>query len=191
METARLRHPHTLKAHPGRAHRIELKLQNVQQLFNSMDPSPFHDKDLDDDAQEFIESWAQEYAPGEAVTLHVHLEQWPEADPTPTLRDAVHNFFEYRASLADLEFGRLMKQGRMSLLIGLGFLAGCLLVVESLPQTSEGWRIARESLTIAGWVAMWRPMEIYLYEWWPIRRRRKILAKLARMPVEVLKSAAR
>ena len=28
-------------------HRIELNLQNVNQLFNTMDPSPFHEKDLD------------------------------------------------------------------------------------------------------------------------------------------------
>jgi len=35
-------------------------------------------------------------------------------------------------------------------------------------------------------VAMWRPMEIYLYDWWPLRRRSKIFAKLSHMPVEVV-----
>jgi len=42
----------------------------------------------------------------------------------------------------------------------------------------------RESLTIAGWVAMWRPMQIYLYDWWPLLRRSRIYAKLSHMPVE-------
>jgi hypothetical protein len=46
--------------------------------------------------------------------------------------------------------------------------------------------IAREGLTIAGWVAMWRPMEIYLYDWWPLRRRGRIYAKLSHAPVEVI-----
>jgi len=46
-----------------------------------------------------------------------------------------------------------------------------------------------QSLTIAGWVAMWRPMEIYLYSWWPLRRRGKIFDKLSRMPVEVRRHA--
>jgi hypothetical protein len=32
---------------------------------------------------------------------------------------------------------------------------------------------------------MWRPMEIYLYDWWPLLRRQRILKKLSRMPVEV------
>jgi hypothetical protein len=49
--------------------------------------------------------------------------------------------------------------------------------------------VARESLTIAGWVAMWRPMQIYLYDWWPLLRRGWIYAKLSHMPVEVLQKA--
>ena len=44
-------------------HRIELRLREVAQLFNSMDPTPFHHKDLDPDAEEFIESWALEFPP--------------------------------------------------------------------------------------------------------------------------------
>ena len=42
---------------------------------------------------------------------------------------------------------------------------------------------------IAGWVAMSRPLEIYLYEWWPLRRRGQIFEKLSRMRVEVRKRA--
>ena len=33
---------------------IELVLRNVMQLFNSLDPSPFHEKELDPDAEEYI-----------------------------------------------------------------------------------------------------------------------------------------
>jgi len=33
-------------------HRIELRLREIEQLFNSMDPTPFHHKDLDPDAEE-------------------------------------------------------------------------------------------------------------------------------------------
>jgi hypothetical protein len=44
----------------------------------------------------------------------------------------------------------------------------------------------RESLIIAGWVAMWRPIELYLYDWWPLKRKGKLYARLARMQVEVV-----
>ena len=38
---------------------------------------------------------------------------------------------------------------------------------------------------VPGWVAMWRPMEIYLYDWWPLKRRGTLLSRLSRMKVEV------
>lgn len=45
--------------------------------------------------------------------------------------------------------------------------------------------VLREGLIIAGWVAMWRPMEIFLYEWWPLLRKGHLYQKLSRMHVEV------
>ena len=166
---------------------IAIELRDFTQLFNPIDSSPFQNKDLNLDVEEFIVSSAQEYLPGETLRLNIHLEQWPADDPTELLCHAVHNYFEYRATLNRLEFRRLMKRGRVSLIIGLLFLAACLLSSRLLLGDHEGtWAtILRESLTIAGWVAMWRPMEIYLYDWWPLRRRAQIYEKLSRMPVEV------
>ncbi len=82
-----------------------------------------------------------------------------------------------------------MKEGRQSLAIGLVFLLACLAVSNALTGRATGTfpSLTRESLTIAGWVAMWRPMQIYLYDWWPLRRRGRVYEKLSRMPVEVRK----
>ena len=169
-------------------HTIRLKLRDVHQLFNSMDPSPFIEKDLDDDAEEFIVGWAREFPPDAPVKLHVQLEQWPADEPRELIREAVHHHFAHRAELTDLEFSALLKQGRVSLFIGISCLAACLGISRLLSSSEAGtWTsIVRESLTIAGWVAMWRPMEIYLYDWWPLRRKGKIFAKLSHMPVEVV-----
>jgi hypothetical protein len=172
---------------PG-VHHIELNLHDVDQLFNTMDPSPFHEKDLDDDAAEFILSWAQEFHRPEPVDLIVHLEKMPDGHNAQRLvKDAVHHYFAYRARLNALEFKRLMKQGRLSLLVGLSFLAACFLVIELVVSKNFSAipSFFKEGMTIAGWVAMWRPLEIYLYEWWPLRRRGQILDKLSRMAVEV------
>jgi hypothetical protein len=43
---------------------------------------------------------------------------------------------------------------------------------------------------IVGWVAMWRPLEIYLYDWWPVRDRIQLYRRMARMPVELRTSGA-
>ena len=178
------RRPHHPHAHP-----IEVRLHDLSQLFNSMDPSPFHEKDLDHDAEEFIVSWAQEHPLNEPIALIIHLDQHPAGhDPQPLVEQSIHNYFAYHARLNRLEFNRLMKQGRTSLLIGLLFLFGCLglsewLLLHSAPDTWSS--VLRESLTIGGWVAMWKPLEIYLYEWWPLRRRGRIFEKMSRMEVSV------
>jgi hypothetical protein len=174
---------------PHQPHQIELNLREVTQLFNSMDPSPFHERDLDHDAEEFIENWAQEYPLDEPVTLRVHLAVWPADDPTAVIRDAVHHYFAYKATLADLEFRRLMRQGRTTLLIGIVFLAACLGLSRLLMHAGDAtaFALVREGLTIVGWVAMWRPIQLYLYDWWPVRRHGRICVKLSRMPVDVVR----
>lgn len=169
---------------------IQLNLRDINQLFNTIDPSPFQERDLDRNAEDFILSWAHEFSLDEPVDLIVHLKKVPESHHARHLvEEAIHNYFAYRARLNQLEFRRLMKQGRTSLVVGLSFLGLCLLTSQFLASTEHGIvpDFIEQGLTIAGWVAMWRPMEIYLYEWWPLRHRGKIFDKLSRMPIEVRK----
>jgi hypothetical protein len=65
--------PRHAAADPAHSHSIKLKLRDINQLFNSMDPSPFIEKDLDDNAVEFIMSWAQEFPPSAPVKLRIYL----------------------------------------------------------------------------------------------------------------------
>lgn len=46
-------------------------------------------------------------------------------------------------------------------------------------------RVIGESLLILGWVANWRLLEIFLYDWWPIVRRRALYRRLAAARVEI------
>ena len=88
---------------------------------------------------------------------------------------------------------RLFRVGRISLVIGVGFLAVAIAVGEFLAgllaKESFGWLI-KESLVIGGWVALWRPLEIFLYDWWPIRAEAKLYDRLAAMDVRVSGRAA-
>jgi hypothetical protein len=184
-------------ADPRRAgNAIELKLREVGQLFNSLDPSPFKEKDLDQDAEEFIVEWARELRSPKEVTLRliVHLEKPLPGGQTPlTVQEAIRHYFAYRASINRLALRQLLHQGRTSLLIGVSFLSACLLLGQLIaPRAPLGAfrQIIREGLTIGGWVAMWRPMEIYLYDWWPLWRRGTLLGRLSRMDVDVQTPAA-
>ena len=173
---------------------IESKSSSIESINSSIRwiPRPFHERDLDDDAEEFIVGWAQEFPRRDPVSLVVHVNQLPPHDDAQHLLEtAVHNYFAYRAKLNRLEFRHLLKQGRTSLIIGLAFLAACVLTSQLLRRQAGTLPIVlREGLIIAGWVAMWRPMEIFLYEWWPLLRRGRLYEKLSRMRVEVRKRYA-
>jgi hypothetical protein len=172
---------------PGNA--IELELRDVTLLFNPLDPSPVTERDLDRAAEEFIVSWARELPQSVPLRLIIRLGK-PLSDPfTPReIEKAVHHYFAYRRSINRLELRQLFKLGRMSLLIGVSFLSLCLLLSHLIaPRAGLGAfsDITREGLTIGGWVAMWRPMQIYLYDWWPLRRSGRLLDRLSRIEVEL------
>ncbi len=176
------------KAPSAQDRRIEISLREVGQLFNTMDPSPFFEKDLDADAEEFIVSWAEEIHHTEPLTLVIHVAEPPaEDEQQPAVEKAVQHYFAYRAGLGRLEFRRLMREGRESLITGLVFLTACLVISEMLIKLSGNPMISvlRESLTIGGWVAMWRPMETYLYAWRPLHRRNSVFTRMSRMKVEL------
>ena len=168
---------------------IEVHVAELSQLFNSIDPSPFHDKDLDDDAEEFIVSWAKEVGPDKPLGLLVHLDK-PSvlADAGQIVRSAVHSFFSGRSDASRRRLRDLFRTGRKSLLIGLVFLGSSIVagnwIVGALPHSTFA-QLVRESLLIGGWVSMWRPLEIFLYAWWPIRDERRLQDRLAKMPVRI------
>jgi hypothetical protein len=39
---------------------LELHVNELRQLFNAMDPAPFHERDLDPNAVQYIVDWARE-----------------------------------------------------------------------------------------------------------------------------------
>ena len=182
-----------VKKNQPSVHQIELRIVKLAELFNSMDPTPFHHRNLDTDAEEFLETWALEFSRNSHFRIVVHIEQMPEDDPAPLVAEAIHNYFNYKAVRSRRKLRLLLLEGRASLLIGLGFLALCLLSADILAASFSNntfLRLLTESLLIGGWVAMWRPMQIFLYEWWPIVRRGAIYRNLGRANVHVVAAKA-
>lgn len=179
----------TRSSKPAPIHRLALRVRELGQLFNSMDPTPFLNKDLDQEAEDFIEAWAAGYAPDSRFHITIHLEQWPsDGDPSEMLIGAIHNHFSYKAERTRGALQQLLRQGRMSLGIGLVFVTLCLLAADAIGKFGPyaGSTIARESLTIIGWVAMWRPLEIFLYDWWPLQRQIRLYQKLSVAHIQVI-----
>jgi hypothetical protein len=171
--------------------RIEIRLHKTQQLFNSFDPSPFISKDLDDEAEAYIVDSLAELPHARSAELVIHLPQ-SEIEPSTTgdLAEAIHGYFGYRQGITRHKLRALLRRGRISLLIGLVFLAACTLLSEAVSRAA--WpslaSLLEQGLLIIGWVANWRPLEIFLYDWWPLSHQARLYGILSRIPVRVLAS---
>lgn len=181
--------PSSGDAIPGSYQIIEVRVAELRQLLNAIDPSPFHERDLDPRAEEFIVGWSRELPIDAPLALVVHLDRAAgRADEAVIFRDAVHEFFSQRALATRRSLRQLFSRGRTSLAIGLAFLGVSIAIGDGLASYLSGSRFAeivREGLLIGGWVAMWRPLEVFLYDWWPIRADARLFDRLSAMPVRI------
>lgn len=169
---------------------VELHLRDVGQLFDSRDPYPFYERDLDPAAEEYIVASAHELCQQRPSAIVVYLDRpGSEPDEQHTLEEAVQRHFARRRQLASRQLRELMRRGWISLIIGLAFLSALLIASEAVARSMEPGPLAtalRESLVIGGWVAMWKPLEIFLYDWWPIVGERRMFAILSRLPLRLV-----
>lgn len=177
---------------------IELRLRESSQLFDALDPSPFHEKELDRHAEAYIVESVRELLSRSPSKLLIYIDRPLEAtagaiDTPQVIGDAIRAHFKRRSRFAQRDLRQLIHRGAISLAIGLTFLAAVFMAAQfalSVIGESPLARLLNEGLLIGGWVAMWRPLEIFLYDWWPILGERRIFDRLARLPVEVIRPAA-
>jgi len=168
---------------------IAIRVRTIMQLFNSLDPSPFRERDLDPHTEEFVVGWARELPHGAPFSIVVELPPEEAAKPEAAgIAEAFANYFRLRAQASERDLRELFRVGWRSLAIGLAVLIVCLVgsqLVAKMIGNAVLARVLEESLIIVGWVANWRPLEIYLYDWWPIRRRILLFRRIAAAPVAV------
>ena len=152
---------------------IEIKLPSILNLFNSFDPAPFYTKELDRDASDYIVGIVRDFPLKTQFRIIVYLPAdalgTQEAQKIP---EAIRNHFKYM----------VLVQG------GLTFLAIAMIASQAVADTFSNYPLARLfaiALEVAGWVAMWEPVTVHLYQLWPIIKERKIYEKISRMEVEV------
>ena len=168
---------------------IEVQIARIGHLFSSLDPSPFGSRDLNEDAEEFIVDWAKELPLGAPIAILIHL------PPSEAIRSreiglgaSVLHYFQNRAEKYDRDLKEHFFNGWRYLAIGLPLLAVCLIASQfaAAVEPDALSRVIRESLIIVGWVANWKPIETFLYGWWPIVRTRNLYRRLLNARVEIV-----
>ncbi|WP_005037388.1 hypothetical protein [Holophaga foetida] len=169
---------------------IELRLRNSRQLFDARDPAPFRERDLDDDAVDYLVSAVEEFPLGKPLKLLLFFED----EPLPhhlrpeELVAAIRAHFEYEIELTTRKLKRLLAQGQIAALVAAILLGTCLTLNSTViaRMRPTPWReILKEGLLILGWVSWWRPLEAFLYDWWPYLRRIRLQRKIVGMEIVV------
>ena len=167
---------------------IELRVDEIAQLFHTLDPFPFRERDLDREAEDFIAGWARELPVDQTIKIVVHFpDNGAQTAAARELSDAFSRHFSHRAEIIQNDLKELFRVGRRSLTIGVFVLIVCLVAAHlagGYLTDTPFKRLVEESFLILGWVANWRPLEIFLYDWWPIAGRRDLFRRLSRAVVE-------
>ncbi|MFZ1127080.1 hypothetical protein [Methanoregula sp.] len=168
---------------------IEIKLTSVIQLFNSFDPAPFYEKEIDSEAEDYIVDTVEDFPAKTKFMIRIYLPPAIVAsEEAKKIVPAIHNHFRYRMLVTERKYRAKLRFGRVSLLIGLSFLAIALIASQLVAALNSHLlaQLLSYSLLILGWVAMWQPITVFLYELWPIIRLKKIYEKISRMEIEIL-----
>lgn len=165
---------------------IRMRLDDVNQLFETKDPFPFRERDLAKDADEYLVAQADELPRNAPIEIFIHLPLGASDAAIGSLDQSITNYFRHRVEMTSRELSNLFRMGRRALLAGLSVLAFCLvigqLIAAQIPYSGVAHFI-EEGLIIVGWVALWRPLEIFLYDWWPLTDTRKLYKRLAQARV--------
>jgi hypothetical protein len=168
---------------------LEIKLSSIMQLFNSFDPAPFHEKELDSAAEDYIVDAVEDFPIKTKFRMILYLP--PElvgTDRAKKIIPAIHNHFQYKMLVADRKFRARFRHGRESFFIGLTFLAINLVARQLLLRPADLFlaQLFADALLVFGWAAMWEPITVLLYQLRPILRKKNVYRKISTMEIELL-----
>lgn len=164
---------------------IELTVEKPQHLFHAFDPSPVAGRELDERIEGFIIHSAED-VPETQYRLIIHVPDQISPTEADGLANAVRAHFNHQYEIQTRKRQALMREGRQALAIGIGFLFACGIAghfaLKAFPAPFG--LFVEQGLLIVGWVANWRPIEVFLYDWRPLARNQRLFGALAEMPVE-------
>lgn len=159
---------------------IQVRVPTVEHLFNPMDPTPLEERSLNVEVADWIEEWAEDIDHKRQLDVEIHIGGGGVDGHEEIIAAGIQHHFEYREWQMGRQLHKLLREGRISLVIGIAALAGFNAASRLIGSSDNpAIEIVHEGLSVLGWVSMWKPLEILLYEWWPIRRERRACQRLA------------
>ena len=166
---------------------ITIRIQRIEQLLDAAGPSPFRSNEtaVRSDAESYIMDAAADAGHHEPLRLLIHAPVSIKPHSQAIL-GAIHAHFERARVQCQRRYQRRMHIGRGLLVMGISVLGSALLLRALLGDPGDRATVvaASEGLLILGWVALWRPLEILLFERLENHQQNALLKRLARIPVD-------
>lgn len=165
---------------------IELRIDRVEQLFDSLDPAPFYVKALDPNADAYLRDSAGERSSLQNLSITIH----GPGTLTNCLDDistGIHNHYKLASQQAERRHRRKRRVGHIALVAGTLILV-IALFLRTWVETIGGslGEVLAEGLLILAWVALWRPIETIGFDSWESKQERHLLSALAKVPVRLV-----
>ena len=169
---------------------IEVRVKNAQQLFDVRDPAPFRERDLDDDFVEYVSTSVEEIGYNSNLKIVINIgEKESESIEKNIIKEAIRAYLDYQIELKRLHLSKLFRTVRLFLAFGLASLFTCLFVARTIEKRFDPdsfFYVTREGFVILGWVAIWKPFELVLFDWYPVFDKIKLLKKLRDCEIDIL-----
>jgi hypothetical protein len=166
---------------------IELRLDDPVALFEPLEVSPFSEKHLNEKVEQFILHCARE-EPTAEFTIVMHFPAGTQVNQAePALLASIPRHFAHRAREEAGRIRSLIREATRDLMAGLVFLFLCGLAGVAALKLFPGpiGLFVEQGLLILGWVALWRPVDLFLYELRPLRNTRNLMSALGRAQVRL------
>ena len=166
---------------------IILQIADINELLR-LPGSVYRKRTLKTDAEEFIVEEAETFPGKTDISFKVRL-ALSEAKHKDEIGSAIHRHFCYRKEQSQKEYKRIFQYGWRILIIAFALLAVIFSVTEitfHLLPDNKLVLFIRESFIIFGWVALWRPLELLLYDWYPVKTKIKLYYRLEYSSVQVV-----
>ncbi len=160
---------------------VHLRVRDARQLFDLRDPAPFRERDLDEKAMEYLSASMSDTPASRAVRYVIQIDEpLPDQLTVDDIKQAIDTYLQYEANKNNRQLREHFRRAQLAMFIGMLALGALLTLANLTGKLVDGtWRtVMKEGLTITAWVAMWRPLELVGYDWWPFVQRRRLLSRM-------------
>ena len=171
---------------------IDIYIGCSDEFYNRFDASPDHEREISDEVLTYIRHSVEDMSPDERkkarISVYLEKDLYERECRDHCMVRALRGCFANRLDAEKRKYRHALIKGRRMFLRGMIFLIVCLVACSAylrVTTKSDLNDALSQSFVIIGWVALWRPIEFYLYDRRDMAAGLKELETVCQMPIDI------